>query len=139
MTARTQLTPVQMVRDGGVAEGAGTSIAGLVAAGAYVADPPGPNYVFLVVNNSDSSPHNVIVRAGGSGVIASGAAAVAVPFEQATVGDLTQAVANAATEFIGPFTTDRFTQADGSLSIDFSSGFTGTIWVMAMPYNALAQ
>jgi len=138
MTARTQLTPLQMVQDGGVAEGAGTAIAGLVAGGAYVADPPGPNHLFLIVNNSYTSPETVTVRAGGNGNTASGGANPGVPFEQATVGDLVVTVANSATELIGPLTTGRFTQADGSVSIDFAAALTGTIWVVALPYNPIS-
>jgi hypothetical protein len=138
MTARTALTPVDLVQDGAVSEGSGTSIAGLVAGGAYIADPPGPNKVFLIVNNSDTAAHNVTVRAGGNGNTAAGGTNPGVPFEAATVGDLVTSVAASGTEVIGPFTTDRFTQADGSLSIDFASGFTGTIWVLQYPYLGIA-
>ena len=139
MTARTQLTPVTLAKDGGVAQGAGTSIAALVSPGAYIASPPGPNRVFLIVENTyASSALNVTVRAGGNGVTASGGANPGVPFEGATVGDLVVSVAeNGGIEMIGPFTTDRFTQADGSLSIDFQTLFTGTIWVFQMPYGGI--
>ena len=133
MTARTALTPVGLVQDGAVSEGAGTAIAGLVAGGAYVADPPGPFRVFLLVNNSGASAANVTVRAGGSGTTASGGTNPGVPFTDATVGDLVTSVAASGTEVIGPFTTDRFCQADGSLSVDFAGGMTGTIWVFAYP------
>ncbi len=137
MTARTALTPTSLVQDSAVAEGAGTSIAGLVAAGATVADPPGPNKVFLLVNNTAGTAQNVTVRAGGNGNTAAGGTNPGVPFTDATVGDLVVSVAASGTEFIGPFTTDRFTQADGSLSIDFQSGTTGTIWVYQWPYSGI--
>lgn len=137
MTARTALTPVQLVNDNGVAEGAGTSIAGLVAAGATVA-APGPFRLLVIVTNSDTNPHNLIVRASRSGNDASGNAQTNLPqntvFTQATLGDLTVAVAASATQVVVLETTDRFTQDDGSLSLDFSSGFTGTVWVLRMPY-----
>jgi hypothetical protein len=138
MTARTALTPVVLVQDGNVSEGSGTSIAALVSPGATVAAPPGPNHVFLIVNNTATAAHNVTVRAGGNGVTAAGGTAVAVPFEGATVGDLVTSVAASGTQLIGPLTTDRFTQADGSLSIDFDAGTTGSIWVIQPPNRHLA-
>jgi len=135
MTARTALTPSMLSQDGSIADPAGTSIAGLVAGGAYVADPPGPNKTFLRVANSDSGgPHTVTVRAGGNGNTAAGAANPGVPFTQATVGDLAESVAASSTAWVGPLTTDRFCQADGALYIDFSSGFTGTVTVFQEPY-----
>jgi hypothetical protein len=137
MTARTALTPVVLNQDGSVAEGSGTSIAGLVSGGAYVADFPGPNKVFLIVSNSYSSPENVTVRAGGNGNTAAGGTNPGVPFEAATVGDLVVSVTNGTTSLIGPFTSDRFTQADGSLSIDFAAALTGTIWVVQLPYGGI--
>jgi hypothetical protein len=138
MTARTALTPVDLVQDGSVAEGAGTAIAGLVTGGAYIADPPGPNKVFLLVSNSYTSAENVTVRAGGNGNTASGGSNPGVPFEAATVGDLVVSVPASGTVLIGPLTTDRFCQADGSLSIDFASALTGTIWVFQYPYLGIA-
>jgi hypothetical protein len=138
MTTRTALTTVQLVQDGAIAEGAGTSITGLVSGGAYVMDPPGPDNVALLVNNSDSgAAHSVTVRAGGNGNTASGGSNPGVPFGAAGVGDLVTSVAASGTEFLGPFSTDRFTQADGALYVDFSSGFTGTIWVFQWPYGGI--
>jgi hypothetical protein len=136
--ARTALTPVQLVLDGSVAEGAGTAIAGLVAGGAYIADPPGPNHIILIVNNSGAGAANVTVRAGGNGVTVSGGANPGVAFEPATVGDEVTSVAAAGTVVLGPFTTARVTQADGSLSLDFAVGMTGTVWVLALPYNPIS-
>jgi hypothetical protein len=137
MAARTVLTPVQLLADAGVAEGAGTAIAGLVTPGATVPDP-GPFRLVLLVNNSDTAAHNVTVRASRSGVDAGGNAQSNVPantvFTQATTGDLVVPVAASATQVIPLVTTDRFTQDDGSLSIDFAAGFVGTIWVLRMPY-----
>jgi hypothetical protein len=139
MTARTAITPTMLVVDGATAEGSGTSIAGLVTGGAYIADPPGPYRVFFLVANSDSgAAHSVTVRAGGNGNTAAGGTNPGVPFEGATVGDLVTSIAASGTELVGPFTTDRFCQADGSLSVDFSAGFTGTIWVYQWPFLGIA-
>ena len=96
MAARTQITAaalglIQLVKDGGIAQGAGQ--AADATNGNVVADPLGPNrIVAILVTNADTSPHSIIVRAGGNGVSASGGANPGVPFEQATVGDLTVAV-----------------------------------------------
>lgn len=132
MTARTALTPVVLVTDGSVSEGSGTALP--PTGGAYILDPPGPNRLFLLVNNTYSAAENVTVRAGGNGVTASGGTNPGVPFEAATVGDLVVSVPSSGTVLIGPFTTDRFTQADGSISIDFAAAITGTIWVLQYPY-----
>jgi hypothetical protein len=133
MTARTQLTPTALVQDGAVAEPAGTSIAGLISAGAYVAAPPGPNKVFLIVSNSATAAFSVTVRAGGNGNTAAGGTNPGVPFEGATLGDLVTSVAASGTQLIGPLTSDRFTQADGTMSIDFAASMTGTIAVIQLP------
>ena len=37
---------------------------------------------------------------------------------QSTVGDLSVVVTNGTTRYIGPFTTDRFAQSDGTLWIE---------------------
>lgn len=138
MTARTVLTPVQQVADGGVALGAGTAIAGLVTPGATV--DPGPKGMKIQVANSDSGgPHNVTVRAGGNGVTASGGTNPGVPFEAATKGDLVVAVPASSTQVITLSESARFTQADGSLSIDFAAGFTGTVWVLAAPLTGVTR
>lgn len=141
MAARTALTPVQLVADNGTSEGSGTSVAGLVSAGATVASggsSPGPFRLVLIANNTAGTSQNVIVRASRSGVDANGNTQTNLPqntvFTHATLGDLTVAVAASGTQVIPIQDTDRFTQDDGSMSIDFSGGFTGTIWVLRLPF-----
>jgi hypothetical protein len=93
----------------------------------------------LIVANADSASHNVIIRSGGYTGAAAGAANSGIPspaatvFAQSTVGDLTVTVANGTTKYIGPFTTDRFTQSDGSLWIDWSAATSMTIIVLQFP------
>jgi hypothetical protein len=95
--------------------------------------------VLLVVANGDSSSHNVIIRGSGYTGAANGSANSGIPaaqntvFTQSTLGDLTVAVANGKTEVIGPFTTDRFAQPDGSLWIDWSAGTDMTIYAIQLP------
>lgn len=141
MTARTPLTPVPLQRDGSVTPPAATAIADLVAGGATVAAPPGPNKVVLQVLNSGDADANVTVRAGGNGTTASGAANPGVPFDSAGQGDLVVAIPAAGTvpTLIGPLKSDRFTQADGSLSIDFDAGMTGTITVLQAPVTGIPR
>ena len=131
MAARTALTLLQMSADGNVAQGAGATPD--ASNGNTIADPPGPFGVFLIVKNADSSSHTCTVRAGGNGVTASGGTNPGVPFEAAGVGDLVVTVANGTTQIIGPFTTDRFCQADGSLSIDWSASTSMTVWAVETP------
>ena len=138
MAARSgALVPIQMVLDGAVAEGAGTAVAAS-SPGLWIADPPGPNHVFLIVANSATTAQSVTVRAGGNGLTETGAANPGVPFEQATVGDEVTSIPASSTQVLGPFTTDRVTQADGAMFIDFAAGFTGTIWAFALPYNPIS-
>lgn len=138
MAARTAIAPVQLLNDNGVLQGAGTTInPTLVTNGATVA-APGPFRLLLLVNNTDAAPHNLIVRASRSGVDAAGNVQVNpsanTVFTQATVGDLSVSVVNATTQAFVIASTDRFTQDDGSVSVDFGAGFLGTIWVFRLPY-----
>lgn len=111
--------------------------------GNYVPDTVGSSYgpfkTVLIVANGDSSPHTVILRGSGYTGAANGAANSGIPspqntvFTQSTVGDLSVAVANGTTQYIGPFTTDRFAQPDGSLWIDWSAATSMTITVLQLP------
>ena len=79
--------------------------------------------IVLIVSNTFTSPENCIIRAGAG----------PVPAFRASLGDLTVSVTNATTQLIGPFESARFAQADGSLNIDFGTGFTGTIVALRVP------
>jgi hypothetical protein len=135
--ARTALNPVNLVRDGGVAQGAGATPD--VTNGNTVASP-GPYKAIVVVKNADGSSHNLIVRGGNYLGAAGGAAnsSMVAPqnsvFAPATVGDLTVAVAAGATEVVYIANTGRFTQPDGSLALDWSSSTSMTVWVLTEPY-----
>lgn len=111
--------------------------------GNIIASTVGASYgsfqTLLVVANGDSSSHNVIIRGSGYTGAASGAANSGIPlpqntvFTQATVGDLTVTVANGKTSVIGPLTTDRFAQSDGSLWIDWSAATSMTVYAIQLP------
>lgn len=111
--------------------------------GNIIANTAGVSYgafqVLLIVANGDSSSHNVIIRGSGYTGAAGGAANSGIPspqntvFTQSTVGDLTVTVTNGKTEVIGPLTTDRFAQSDGSLWIDWSAATSMTVYAIQLP------
>jgi hypothetical protein len=135
MTARTVLAPIQLARDTGNALGAGTAPD---AANGNTVASPGPFALKLLVHNGDTAAHTVTVRATGNGVTASGAAQVSpapsnTVFAQSTLGDLVVSVAASTYAEIGPLTSDRFAQSDGSLSIDYSASTSMLVWAIQEP------
>jgi hypothetical protein len=137
MTARTVITPVALARDTLTYQGAGVTPA---AAGNTIADP-GPNHLVLTVANGATVARTITVRASGSGNDAAGNAQSVPPqetvFAQATRGDLVVSIPAAQTWTAPPLTSDRFTQPDGSLSIDFDTVTSVTVWAFTLPYNPL--
>jgi hypothetical protein len=99
----------------------------------------GPFKTLLIVANGDSSSHSVILRGSGYTGNPSGSANSGIPspqntvFTQSTVGDLSVTVTNGTTQYIGPLTTDRFAQSDGSLWIDWSAATSMTIIAVQLP------
>lgn len=151
--ARTQITPVTITQDAGVAEGAGTSItAALATVGVYVAPPAvtvtagtgsfGPGWttgsLVLLVTNVATAVMNVIIRGTGSGVVVAGTAQTSpypsnAVFTQGSQGDLTYVVPLSSSAVIWPYTSDRFTQPDGNIYIDFSGvALAGTLFAFAL-------
>lgn len=111
----------------GLADPAGTAIDAAngmniaLASGAIPAAPTARN-LFLRVANTAASAKNVIVRAGAL-----------PPAFRSGLGDLTVNVTNATTKWIGPLESSRFSQADGSINVDFDAGTTGTITAFLAP------
>lgn len=135
MTARTALTPIALVRDSSNALGAGTTPD---ASNGNTVASPGPFKLKLLIYNGDSASHTVTVRATGNGVTAAGATQVNpapsnTVFTQATLGDLVATLAATSYYEVGPLTTDRFEQADGSLSIDWSASTSIKVWAIQEP------
>lgn len=141
--ARTAITTglLALGRDGGAL--APSAQAADASNGNIVPFTTGSSYgafgTILKVDNADSAPHTVIIRGSGYTGAANGAAnsGIASPqntvFTQSTVGDLSVVVTNGTTRYIGPFTTDRFSQSDGTLWIDWSAGTSMTITVLQNP------
>lgn len=88
----------------------------LVSAGLTITDffNVRDNFSFIYVNNSSASAANIIIRKGGY-------------FPQSTLGDLTVSVGASKTLLIPVDSSARHQQSDGSLNIDFGTGFTGSI------------
>lgn len=131
--ARTNL-PLSTFTSGADLNDAGTSVDqanGMNVALASTAIPAGNGSESLVlyVTNTSAGTATVTVRKGVGGGATAGAAM------RSGIGDLTTGnlSASTGTAFIGPFDPMRFAQADGSLNIDFSSGFTGKIWAILLP------
>jgi hypothetical protein len=62
-------------------------------------------------------------------------AGVSPPALEAGQGDLDVSI-NAATRWLGPFTSGRFSQADGSIFVDVEAAATGTITAFRVPRTA---
>jgi hypothetical protein len=137
--ARAPITPIALLRDGAVAQGAGATPA--AAATGNVVASPGPFRTLIVVNNAAASGSvTMIVRGAGYTGTPGGAAnsSVVSPantvFTQGTVGDLSVAVGFGTTQVVQIDTTDRFAQPDGSMLIDFTSPTSMTVWVYQLPF-----
>jgi hypothetical protein len=86
----------------------------------------------------------LLVRAPGNGNNVAGNAQVSpypssAVFAQGAIGDLSYSWGTTAgTAILGPLTSDRFTQPDGNLYLDWVAGVAGVQYgVIQMPYNLL--
>lgn len=95
----------------------------LALASGAIPSAPGMEKLVFRVHNSAASPANFIVRAGAE-----------PPANQSLAGDLTVSVTNATIKWFGPFHSGRFVQSDGSVNVDFGSGFTGDITAFVLPH-----
>lgn len=151
MTARTQITPITVTQDAGIVYTAGTTLASLQAAGAYIAPPavtvsagtgtyaPGwtEGSLLLLVNNTTTITEQVIIRGSGNGVNVAGTAQTSpypsnAVFTQGSQGDLVFSMAASSLFMVWPYTSDRFTQPDGNIYLDFGASITGFITAFAL-------
>ena len=137
MAARAVVPASAFVKDGSLLDPAGTAVD---ATNGNTVASPGPWKVILRITNTAGTGYNAIIRASGNGVTAAGAAQTSpapsnVVYAQSTIGDLTVPVAaTTGVRWIGPLGSDRFAQADGSLSIDYSNtSFAGTVTAFVLP------
>jgi len=137
--SRTALTATALTRDAGAAIGAGSTPD---ATNGNIVASPGPFKLGILVYNADSSNHNLYIRAGGYAGAATGSANASYatdqyqPFAQASVGDLTVSCLHTGGGYtlIEGLTTDRYTQSDGSVWLDWASSTSMTVWVWTRPY-----
>jgi len=125
--SRTAVTPATGTRNGGVTPTKTTIDSTLVTNGVTIAAPAPEKLVIRAANTDSGGAHNLIIRAAADVPGNSGA-------WMAGQGDLTVSVAASTgiTE-ITNLDSARFSQPDGSLFIDFSTGFAGTLETLLRP------
>jgi hypothetical protein len=75
--------------------------------------------LFIYVDHTTASTKVLTVRAGNN-----------PPALRAGIGDLTFTLAATTKYFLGPFEAAQFSQADGSLNLDFAASATGTLYAI---------
>ena len=124
--ARTEVEITRLVANDSISNPAGTTIdATLVTNGVVIKKPPFRGLI-IRVNNTAGAAKNVTVQAGAEPIAA---------YQE--YGDLVEQIpATTGSEFFY-LEGSRFAQANGDLWIDFESGTTGTIAVIALPKNGM--
>lgn len=122
--ARTAITPVALVNDGGVAMATAESATAVDQANGMVIANAIPEKLLLRVTNTAGAAHGVIIRAGDG----------KVPTWRAVLGDKNvQVAATSGVEYILMQDSARFLQSDHSLHIDFEASFAGKILAVILP------
>jgi hypothetical protein len=122
--ARTAVTPAQGARNAGVTPTSTTINSTLVTNGVTIANAGRIEDLVIRVANTDGSALAVTIRAGDS----------LYPAVESGLGDLAVTVAaTSGVQEIARLESARYQQSDGSLSIDFATGFTGTLETMYLP------
>jgi hypothetical protein len=122
--ARTAVTPVAAVRNGGVAMAAAEAATAVDQANGMVIAAANPEKLILRVTNTAGAQHGVIIRAGDS----------LYPAILSGQGDENfQVAATTGVGWLGPFDSARFLQSDGSMHIDFEASFAGKILAVLLP------
>ncbi|MBK9181408.1 MAG: hypothetical protein IPM45_18000 [Acidimicrobiales bacterium] len=125
--ARTAITVVDLTPNTVVADPAGTAID---ATNHHVFTPADPTeeYVIRVVNTFDGAK-TATIKAGDN-----------PPADAAGQGDLAVACGDgdptASVKWVGPLTSARFIQNDGTVNIDVAASMTGFITVFRVPRSA---
>lgn len=125
--ARTALTPVDLTSNSATADPAGTD---LDATNHHVFTPTSPLHEYVIrITNTASATKDHSIKAGDN-----------PPADAAGQGDLTCSLTagNVTTQvkWVGPLTSARFIQNDGTVNIDVASGATGKITVFRIPRDA---
>lgn len=125
--ARTALTPVTITANSSTTYPAGDN---LDATNDHVFTPTAPLHEYLIrVTNTTASTKTIQIKAGDN-----------PPADAAGQGDLTVSLtagdSTPTTKIVGPLTSARFIQSDGTVNIDVDASMTGTISVLHIPRNA---
>ncbi|MGI5515301.1 hypothetical protein [Streptomyces sp. CA-106131] len=118
--ARTAVPYSNWVANSSLSDPAGTTID---ATNSHTIAASRGELTLLRVTNTAASNKNVTIKAGNND-----------PAWRRGQGDLTVTVnATSGVQWIGPLSSSRFVQTDGSINIDIASGHTGTITAFKMP------
>ena len=143
MTARSLGTVTSLTRDNGTSVTWNTphTTGDYIAAGTLQTQNLGKMKLLIQWGTSAGT---VTVRAPGSGNNIAGSAQTSpypsnAVFAAGAAGDVTYSWGTTAgTAVVGPFTTDRFTQPDGSLYLDWSTVAGPVTYAVVMdPYNTV--
>lgn len=122
--ARTVGTVNELVANSSIAEPAGNAVD---PANGHIFTPTGEGQLeemYLRINLTFAGSKNITIKAGAN-----------PPALAAGQGDLVVAINN-TTRVLGPFSSARFAQKDGSLWLDVEAAATGTIFAFHMPRTA---
>lgn len=125
--ARTALAVTTVTANTSTADPAGDD---LDATNDHVFTPTAPTHEYLIrVTNTTSSTKTIQIKAGDN-----------PPADAAGAGDLTVSFGagnvTPVTKWIGPLSSARFIQNDGTVNIDVDGSMTGKIAVFLVPRNA---
>lgn len=124
--ARTLIHSTTLTANAATANPAGTSID--VSNGMYIAAGGPTEELFLRVSHTASSTKTATINAGDS---PPGNVGGSLTVTSTGDGSTTPVVS-----LVGPFTSARFLQADGTIEVDFASSSAGTVEVIRLPRNA---
>lgn len=121
--ARTPVTVVEMVPNSNIADPAGTAVD--PANGHVITQTIGGlEELYIEINSTFAGVKTFTFKAGAN-----------PPALSAGQGDLVVSL-NAAIGIVGPLSSARFAQKDGTLQIDVAAAATGTIKAIHMPRTA---
>lgn len=133
--ARTNLPLSKFLADSstGLADPAGTAVdvangMNIALASTAIPSQAGASHLVIRFDQTFAGAKNIIIRAGAA--LDTGNP----PAFRQSLGDL-KVPANAATVWVGPLESARFTQTDGSINVDFDAGTTGTVTAFLLPKN----
>ena len=124
--ARVNVPLTNLTGNAGLVQPAGTAIVQASGANIQMASGAIPAlsdaYLLVLQVANTGTTGFTIIRAG-----------VQPPSFRNLLGDLSITVTTATTWLLGPFDPSRFYQIDGSINVDFATGFTGTIAAYLVP------